>query len=106
MWIIQIILVALFSYTIWCDKPWRPTTMSVGRSDDTVAMYRKFTGAVIAIIVTIVNKSVFDDSVGWRHYSAIVNLIDLTAIVYVCLISVEGRNFINNMNIRLRQENR
>jgi hypothetical protein len=57
------------------------------------------------VIVTIVNKSVFDDDgSGWRRYSAFINLTDLTAIAYLFYFSPIGRNYIIGLMGRLKVE--
>lgn len=66
----------------------------------------KITGFVIAAIVTIANKSVFDDDeTGWKHYSAVINAFDLLAIVYLCYLSPWGRNHIIRFITRVKKEN-
>jgi hypothetical protein len=65
----------------------------------------KFTGLAIATIITIVNKSVFDDNEScWHHYSAAINFFDLVAITYLCYLSPWGRNKIIGLNNRLKEE--
>jgi hypothetical protein len=65
----------------------------------------RITGLVIAAIITVINKSVFDDNEsGWKHYSAMINVFDLTAIVYLLYVSPWGRNYIVMLNEGLKEE--
>ena len=61
---------------------------TIRRGLEAMNMFEKFTGLFIAAIITIINKSVFDDNeVHWRHYSAAINAFDLIAIIYLCYVS-------------------
>ena len=58
-------------------------------------MFEKFTGLFIAAIITIINKSVFDDNeVHWKHYSAAISAFDLIAIIYLCYVSQGAENIL------------
>jgi hypothetical protein len=68
---------------------------------------QKVTGLVIAAIITVINKSVFDDNeAGWKQYSAVINAFDLIAIIYLCYVSPWGRTHIFGCIERLREERR
>src|SRR5262245_33784326 len=65
-----------------------PEGIFVKRGPESMSTLQKAAGLVIAAIVTIINKSVFDDnSAPWRQYSAIINTIDLGAIIYLFYLS-------------------
>lgn len=66
----------------------------------------KITGLVIAAIITIINKSVFDEDKTWSHYAAFFNSVDILAIVYVCYFSPWGRNLIIGWQISSEKEKR
>jgi hypothetical protein len=103
----QIALFALFAFAIWCD--YRPEDTSgiratVLRGPESMGTLEKITGLVIAALVTIINKSVFDDdSAGWQSYSAAFNFVDLGMIVYLCFFSPWVRN---NIILKLLQRSR
>jgi hypothetical protein len=107
---LQLALLALLLFAVWHDyRPLTPSGISatVTRASESMSILEKVTGLVIAAIVTIINKSVFDDGdSGWQHYSAIINALDLGAIVYLCYVSSWGRNHIIGLNARLKQEHR
>ena len=119
--LLQFALLMLLLFAIWRDS--RPasrsksvgllsllSTISVGMSQITTGirrgleamnMFEKFTGLFIVAIITIINKSVFDDNeVHWKHYSAAINAFDLIAIIYLCYVSPWGRNHIIGFNQR------
>jgi hypothetical protein len=106
--LLQFGLLGLFLFTLWCD--YRPITpgginATVMRGPQSMSTLQKATGLVIAAIVTIINKSVFDDDdAGWRHYSAFINAADLFVIVYLCYVSPWSRNHILGLFNRLTEE--
>jgi hypothetical protein len=106
--VFQAVILMILLFALWRD--YRPKISSgfsgtLTRGPQSMTMLEKTTGLVIAAIITIVNKSVFDDpDAGWRHYSASVNLFDLCAIIYFCYVSSFGRNLILGINNRLREE--
>ena len=130
--LLQLALLALMLFAIWHE--WRarrnaasgsrpggmsatpPPTFEVTGSDATLTVRRgqqsmstleKITGLVIAAIITVINKSVFDDNeAGWKHYSAVINAFDLITIIYLCYISPWGRTYIFACIERLREERR
>src|ERR1700686_5303261 len=108
--LLQLALLSIFLFALWRDcHPLMPSGISatVTRASESMSVLEKVTGLVIAAIITIIDKSVFDDDdAGWQHYSAIINALDLGAIVYLCYISSWGRNRIIGFNIRSKQENR
>jgi hypothetical protein len=70
-----------------------------------MSVLEKSTGLAIAAIITIVNKSVFDDNDShWHHYSAAINFFDLVGIFYLCYLSPWGRNQIIGFNNRSKEE--
>ena len=92
--LLQFALLMLLLFAIWRDSRPAPrsksvgllsllSTISVGMSQITTGirrgleamnMFEKFTGLFIVAIITIINKSVFDDNeVHWKHYSAAIN---------------------------------
>lgn len=82
-------------------------TLVVRRATDSMSTLEKITGLVIAAIITVINKSVFDDNdSGWKHYSAVINAFDLTAIIFLCYVSPWGRNHIIGLIERLKEERR
>ena len=82
-------------------------TATVERGRESMELLQKYTGLVIAAVITIINKSVFDDNEsGWRHYSAAINFFDLFAILFVCYVSPWGRQKLFALNERLRKEPR
>jgi hypothetical protein len=109
--VMQIALFVLFTFAIWCDYGPLPENKSGDRADATVlrglesmSILEKITGLVIAAIVTIINKSVFDDdAAGWQGYSAVFNLLDLVMIIYLCYFSSWVRN---NIILKLLQRSR
>jgi hypothetical protein len=108
--ILQVGLLGVLLFALWSD--YRPTASgginaTVTRGPESLSTLQRATGLVIAAIITIINKSVFDDDdAGWRHYSAIINAADLAAIVYLCYVSPWGRNNILGLNLRLQHERR
>jgi hypothetical protein len=106
----QFAILALLVYAVWRDyRPIVPSgiTATVTRGSESMEILKRYTGLVIAAIITVVNKSVFDDKDSdWRHWSAFINLFDLCAVVYLCYVSPFGRNFIVGLDIRLREERR
>jgi hypothetical protein len=108
--LLQIALVVLLLFAIWADyRPLPPSEVSavVKRGRESMNTLEKITGVVIAAIVTIINKSVFDDNdSGWKHYSAAINGFDLVAIIYLCYVSPWGRNYIIRLNTCLQEERR
>jgi hypothetical protein len=105
--LLQLALLALLLFAIWCDRPWMSTTLIVERGAGSMTALEKITGLVIAAIITVINKSVFDDNeAGWKHYSAAINTFDLIAIIYLCYLSAEGRARIFAFIERLRKERR
>ena len=104
--LMQIALFLFFIFAIWCDyRPLGPGIhASVLRGEQSMTTLEKITGLVIAAIVTIINKSVFDDdAAGWQRYSAAFNLIDLVMIIYLCYFSSWVRN---NIILKLQQRSR
>jgi hypothetical protein len=102
IWRDRLIQLLLFA-TIWRDRP--RATLAVTRGPESMGTLEKITGLVIAAIITVINKSVFDDNeAGWKHYSAVTNAFDLIAIIYLCYISPWGRNHIFALNERLKKE--
>ena len=107
---LQLALLSLLLFAVWDD--YRPLTpggidATVVRGDESMSTLQRAAGLVIAAIVTIINKSVFDDDdAGWRHYSAFINAADLVAIVYLCYFSPWGRKHILGLNIWLKHERR
>jgi len=82
-------------------------TGTVRRGPQSMSTLEKVTGLVIAAIITVINKSVFDDNeAGWNHYSAVINAFDLIAVVYLCYVSPWGRTHIFACIERLREERR
>jgi hypothetical protein len=80
-------------------------TAVVLRGPRSMTALEKVTGLVIAAIITVINKSVFDDNeAGWKHYSAAINLFDLMTIIYICYLSPRSRNRIRELIERLREE--
>jgi hypothetical protein len=95
--LMQIALFLLFMFAIWRDyRPLGPGIhANVLRGEQSMTTLEKVTGLVIAAIVTVINKSVFDDDdAGWQRYSAAFNLLDLVMIVYLCYFSSWVRNSI------------
>ena len=104
--VMQIALFALFIFAVWCDyRPLGPGVhATVLRGEQSMTTLEKITGLVIAAIVTIINKSVFDDDdAGWQSYSAAFNLLDLMIIIYLCYFSPWVRN---NIILKLMQRSR
>jgi hypothetical protein len=104
--LMQIALFTLFFFAIWRDyRPLGPGIQAkVLRGEQTMTTLEKVTGLAIAAIVTITNKSVFDDDdAGWQSYSAVFNLLDLAMIVYLCYFSSWARN---NIILKLRERSR
>jgi hypothetical protein len=88
---LQLGLMVLWLFAMYKDS--YPSGIGiVTRSSDTMTTLQKVTGLVIAAIITIINKSVFDTKIIWSDYSALINALDLAAIVYVCYFSRWGRN--------------
>jgi hypothetical protein len=117
--LLQIGLLAFLVLAVWCDyRPLTPGGINatpsalsadafVKRGPESMSTLQWVTGLVIAAIITIFNKSVFDDDdAGWRHYSAIINAVDLFAVVYLCYVSPWTRNQIIALNNRLTEERR
>jgi len=106
--LLQLGLLGLVLFALWRDySPKTPGGFDafVKRGPESMSTLQRATGLVIAAIVTIINKSVFDDDdAGWRHYSAIINAVDLSAIVYLCYISPWSRNHILGLLNRLAEE--
>ena len=116
--LLQFALLMLLLFAIWRDYRPAPRPRSVGllstinvgmsqittgirRGLEAMNMFAKFTGLFIVAIITIINKSVFDDNeVHWKHYSAAINAFDLIAIIYLCYVSPWGRNHIIGFNQR------
>ena len=123
--LLQFALLMLLLFAIWRDYRPAPRSRSVGllstisvgmsqittgvnatirRSLEVMNMFDKFIGLFFAAIITVLNKSVFDDNeVHWRHYSAAINTFDLIAIIYLCYVSPWGRNHIFGFNQREEQ---
>jgi hypothetical protein len=105
--LMQIALFMLFSFAIWRDsRPLRPGGFQATplRGEQTMTTLEKIAGLAIAAIVTIINKSVFDDDdAGWKSYSAVFNLLDLAMIAYLCYFSSWARN---NIILKLRERAR
>jgi hypothetical protein len=79
--------------------------LTATRGPATMSTLERVTGLVIAAIITVMNKSVFDDNeAGWKHYSAVFNAFDLIAIIYLCYLSKWGRSHIIARIERLRHE--
>jgi hypothetical protein len=74
-------------------EPWG-LVMTVTRGEESLKTLDKVTGVVIAAIITIVNKSVFDEDKTWSHYAAFFNVVDILAVLYVVYFSRWGRNLI------------
>jgi ABC-type transport system involved in multi-copper enzyme maturation permease subunit len=104
--VMQVALLALAAFAIYRDCFPSSTNTSGDRVDAivvrgpaTMGTLEKITGLAVAAIITIINKSVFDDDEsGWQHYSAIFNFVDLAAIVYLFYFSSWTRN---NLILRL-----
>jgi hypothetical protein len=98
--LLQLALLSLLLFAVWDD--YRPLTPGgVMPGDESMSMLQRAVGLVIAAIVTIINKSVFDDDdADWQHYSAFINAADLGAIVYLCYVSPWGRNHIIGLKRR------
>lgn len=102
---LQLALLALLLWALWRDYASRGGGITVRRGPESMDVLQRATGLVIAAIVTIVNKSVFDDSdTGWRHYSAAINAFDLASIVYLCYVSSWGRNKIIGVRNRSQED--
>ena len=104
--LMQIALFLFFIFAIWRDyRPFGPGMHANGlRGEQSMTTLEKITGLVIATIVTIINKSVFDDNTaGWQRYSAAFNLLDLVIIIYLCYFSSWVRN---NIILKLLQRSR
>ena len=80
--------------------------MTVTRADLSISLLDKTIGIATAIIVTMVNKSVFDASDEWANYSAFFNVFDLLAIFYLIYLSSWGRNKIIGFHNQARTESR
>jgi len=101
----QLGLLGLLLFALWRDYGTTPDRIFVVRGLRQMTTLERATGLVIAAIVTIINKSVFDDDdAGWRHYSAIINFVDLVAIVYLCYVSPWSRKHILGLFDRLTEE--
>ena len=102
---LQVSLFVLLLWTFFKDHPLSaPSGVSatVLRGEQSMTTLQKATGLVIAGIVTIINKSVFDTDAVWKQYSAFFNVIDLAAIIYICYFSSWGRNLILSINEQLK----
>ena len=64
----------------------------------------KITGVVIVAIITIINKSVFDEDKTWNQYAAFFNLVDIVIVVYIGYFSPWGRNAIISWQIRSKKD--
>jgi hypothetical protein len=108
--LVQLALLALLLYAIWRDyRPLIPGGFSatVLRGLESMNALEKITGIVIAAIITIINKSVFDDDeTNWKHYSAVINAFDLITIIYLCYVSPWSRNHIIGFRERIKEERR
>jgi hypothetical protein len=87
--------VALFIVLIWAfrkdNKP--PSgSMVVTRAKDTMAWFERVAGIAIIIIVSLVNKAVFDVSKEIAAYPAAISAFDYFAIAYLYFYSRWGRN--------------
>jgi hypothetical protein len=102
--LLQVGLLGLLAFALRRDYGTTPDGVFVKRGLESMKTLQWVTGLVIAAIVTIINKSVFDDDAGWRHYSAIINAVDLGAIVYLCYFSPWSRNHILGLFNRLTEE--
>ena len=80
--------------------------MVVTRADESMKTLNKTIGVAVAVIVTIVNKSVFDANKEWANYSAFFNTVDLLAILYLFYLSSWGRNKIIGFHIGATTERR
>jgi len=110
---LQISFLGFLVWALWRDGfPFprrRPgdAALTVKRGDASMSLLEKVTGLVAAAIITIINKSVFeDDKAVWRHYSAAIDTFDMIVIVYLCYVSPFGRNFIFSCILRLKEERR
>ena len=99
--LLQLALFAFLLFAVWSDYGPRTGGKNVTRAAESMSVLEKLTGLVIAAIITIVNKNVFDDNeTRWHHYSAVINAFDLIAIVYLCYLSPWCRNKIIGFNNR------
>jgi hypothetical protein len=64
----------------------------------------KVTGVAIVAVITIINRSVFDEDTTWSHYAAFFNLTDILAVLYVGYFSPWVRNFIIAWRIRSKKD--
>jgi hypothetical protein len=108
----QMVLVALTLFAVFKDR-YRPAQtggmsvkLTVTRSEASMALLQKVTGLALGAIVTVINKSVFEQEKIYAAYSAAFNALDLVCIAYLCYISGWGRNFIIGASNRLQQEAR
>lgn len=69
-----------------------------------MSLLEKVTGLVLAAILTIINKAVFEDEPAWKHYSAFINVTDVIAVIYVCYFSSWGRNRIFAWHLRSKMD--
>jgi hypothetical protein len=89
------------------DHPRPPnsgTSFTVVRGKEPMNTLEKATGLVIAGVVTIINKSVFDTDTIWKQYSAFFNVFDLAAVIYICYFSRWGRNYIISISERSKSD--
>jgi hypothetical protein len=76
-------------------------------SQTSLSALANITGLVIGAIITVINKSVFDDNEAcWKHYSAAFNSFDYFAIIYICYSSECGREYISERIERLKKVRR
>ncbi|HXD46927.1 MAG TPA: hypothetical protein VN655_17515 [Pseudolabrys sp.] len=105
---LQILLVLVTGWAAFIDvrSAGRGSSMVVTRADESMKTLNKTIGVAVAVIVTIVNKSVFDANKEWANYSAFFNTVDLLAILYLFYLSSWGRNKIIGFHIGATTERR
>jgi len=105
--LLQIVVVSFFAFAIYQDH-FRPPSpgipVLIRRGDESMKRLEKATGLVLALVITIINKGVFDAEPVWKAYSAFFNLLDVAAILYACYFSSWGRNRIFSLLERLRTD--
>jgi hypothetical protein len=107
--IVQALLLAVVVVTLVCDgrlrsQRRRSPVGAVNRGAESMNAIDKFTGAVIALVITIINKAVFDEDKTWSHYAAFFDLANVLAILYLGYLSPWMRNKIIGLQIRLKSE--
>ena len=90
---LQIAIVIVLIYVIYRDRSPIPSPGAIAhaevvRGDQSMKRLERTTGLVLALIITLINKSVFDADPHWAAYAAFFNVLDVGAIL-VCLLHLK-----------------